>query len=393
MKTPTYIKIASLTFLLAIVAQAHLDFLDSPPPGSPWASGATSVTLSPGGTLTVSGNGDMKDYPGLFDGVIILPPWISACNTITELVIEEGVTSIGAHAFFGCDGVISVTIPNTVKNIGSDAFSRAPLMSVTIPNSVKTIGDNAFFFTDLMSVTIPGSVTSIGNDAFGNCSSLVFIHVSEDNAAYSSIDGVLFNKTKDTLMLYPQNRHGAYTIPQSVRHIGNDAFLGCIGLTSVTIHDSVASIGLSAFRHCNGLTAITIPSRVKTIENAAFSECTRLRAVIIHNPSPPEINFQTFDNINACLYVPGNSIDTYRAKRFWSGFKCIKDTASSGETDADFAPYETDHAYIYELVHIMHNSQKYSARSILIVIILAIIIFFGIKILQTHISKRKAKSS
>ncbi len=159
--------------------------------------------------------------------------------------------------------------------------------AVTIPDTilgypVTRIGKEAFYnCKPLTSVTIPESVTSIGGDAFSGCSSLMNIEVDADNAFYSSLDGVLFNKKQTTLILYPGGKEGDYTIPNSVTTIGGDAFSGCSSLTSVTIPDSVTSIGEWVFSGCDSLTSVTIPESVASIGEWAFAHCASLTSVTI----------------------------------------------------------------------------------------------------------------
>ncbi len=185
-------------------------------------------------------------------------------GTATEIIIPskyngKPVTSIGGDAFYWCDSLTSITIPDSVIGIGSSAFANCTsLTSVTIGDSVTSIGNYAFYnSTSLTSVTFGDSVTSIGDFAFINCTSLKNIIVDENNPSYKDIDGNLYSKDGKTLIQYAIGKTAtSFAIPNSVTSIGKGAFYGCTSLTSITIPDSVTSIGEWAFANCLNLTTI-----------------------------------------------------------------------------------------------------------------------------------------
>jgi hypothetical protein len=131
---------------------------------------------------------------------------------------------------------------------------------------------------------IPSSITNIGNYVFLQCSSLVAITVEVLNPSYTSLNGVLFNKSQTTLVAYPPGNSESYAIPNTVTSIGNNAFLGC-SLTNVTIPNSVTNIGSEAFAQ-TGLTSVTIPKKVTSIGEYAFDSCSALKSVFFEGNTP-----------------------------------------------------------------------------------------------------------
>ena len=225
---------------------------------------------------------------------------VSGCK---NTVIPNSVTGIGSHAFYGCSSLTSVTIPNSVTSIGEYAFCNCSgLTSVTIPNSVTSIGNYAFAgCTGLTSVTIGNSVKSIGDGAFSNCSGLTSIKVESGNTTYDSRNdcNAIIETASNTLVVGCKNT----VIPNSVTRIGDYAFRGCSGLTSVTIPNSVTSIG-----------------------NWAFAYCSNLQSVISEIERPFTIDSSVFDSdteSNGQLTVPKGKKSVYQSTYGWKEFSNI----------------------------------------------------------------------
>lgn len=232
------------------------------------------------GTLTISGTGAMPDYEWDWNA----SPWYNYRESVTDVIIDDGVNSIGSYSFYNCINLSSVIIPNSVITINSGAFSNCGLSSVIVPNFVTFIGQSAFSYcSKLTSIIIPNSVTSIHDSVFTGCRNLISIDVNSENSHYSSEYGVLFDKNKTTIIQFPEGKQGSYSIPNSVTNIGNFAFKSCTNLTTITIPNSVTTINYRAFESCSGLTSITIPNSVTTIHFSAFSGCSNLISIDVNS--------------------------------------------------------------------------------------------------------------
>ena len=222
------------------------------------------------------------EIPSTINGVAVTSIGNSAfyyCNSLTSVTIPDSVTSIEYEAFSGCSSLTSVTIPDSVTSIGHKVFENcSSLTSVLIPDKVTSIEEQAFYgCNSLTDVSISTSVTSIDVTAFYGCSSLTGISVDPENPSYASEGGVLFDKQKSTVICYPGGKANfSYAIPDCVTSIGNSAFYHCGGLTRVTIPDGVTSIGDSAFSGCGRLASVTIPASVTSIDYYAFYGCINL---------------------------------------------------------------------------------------------------------------------
>ena len=216
------------------------------------------------------------------------------CQSLTSIIIPNSVTSIGDSAFQSCSSLTSITISNSVTSIGDSAFEYCySLTSINIPNSVTSISNDAFInCRSIVSITISNSVTSIGNYAFSNCQSLTSINISNSvtsigNSAFSNcISLTSINISNSVTSIGTSVFNNCYSlisiiIPDSITSIGDNVFVNCYSLTSITIPNSVTSIGNSAFQYCYSLTSITIPNSVTSIGNNAFQYCYSLTSIII----------------------------------------------------------------------------------------------------------------
>ena len=218
------------------------------------------------GTLTISGAGQMDDY---FYGSTL--PWYDQKGQILTVVVEPGVTSIGACAFYGCYNVSSVSMPDSITTIGDRAFHGCTsLTGINIPDSVTSIGSSAFSHcTHLTDVRIPDGVASINAYTFSGCSRLTGVHIPD---TVTSIGMYAFELCTGMESI---------TIPENVTSIGSSAFYACTSLTDVKLSQNLRSIGVSAFNSCLSLTEIVIPETVTTLDDYAFCDCRSLTSIHI----------------------------------------------------------------------------------------------------------------
>ena len=289
-----------------------------------FAEGAKYKTDSAGAVLTKEG-----------DELIFVPRGAVR----GELIIPEGVVTIGEYALYGCEEIKSVSLPGSVTTIGVGAFSGCiGLRSFTIPDKVSVIDSGTFRgCTSLRTLTLHKGITSFEISAIDGCSSLEELDVAEENEHYFSVDGVLYTRDLKTLLCCPEGKTGEVSIPGAVEKIGDEAFADCGKLTKITIPASVKEYGWrafdrvkaeivfaeenesyttvdgvifsadrktlllfpkdwagsyavpegtemiaeKAFENCAGLTAVTFPESLKDIGFMAFVNCTSLTAVTI----------------------------------------------------------------------------------------------------------------
>ena len=182
--------------------------------------------------------------------------------------IKETTEIICDRAFFDCLNLTSISIPNSVKDIGEWAFAGCSLLSsIDIPNSVISIGNNAFAgCLSLKYISIPESVICLNGNPFGDC--VGEIECLSANFIYE--DDVLFNKDKSEIISFRNQEIESYIIPDSVTSIGDGAFGCCSSLSSLFIPNSVTSIGDGAFEGCSSLSSLVIPDSVVNIKGNPF---------------------------------------------------------------------------------------------------------------------------
>ena len=325
---------ASAAKLVSTYKEASGTFSD----GLHWEYDASS------GTLTVSGKGsidrdDTWNYPWYdFTFDENFDEKITYNFEIKGIIIEEGITSIGPRAFADCYG----------------------LKSVSLPDSLKTMDDNAFLnCNSLKTVKIPKNLENL---EFNRCTSLESISVDEANKHFSSDDGILFNKDKTKIIMYPIGRKGStYVIPDGVKEISYAAFGASDRLESIEIPDSVETIGEYAFAMCSKLKKVVVPQSVSGIGMGAFDNCPSLESVTFMNPNcrfdrvPAFLNNGVKDSYN--IYYDGiiSGYDRSSAEKYAkeSGYEFvslgespIKIEAERGDANEDGKVNVRDAAHI-----------------------------------------------
>ena len=216
------------------------------------------------GVLTISGTGKMYDYSNPANSALAAAPWHDLADSVHTVIIEDGITHIGAWAFDACD----------IDN------------GVTISDSVTSIGDCAFRATSLQSVTIPAGVTSIGDGVFGYNYVIREIIVDERNENYIVENGTLYDIEKTTLLCCANRNVESFVVPSTVKKIGTLAFCNCKYMSKITVPEGVQTIGNAAFWDCDAITSIHIPSTVTYVADSAFSMMQKLETITVSASNP-----------------------------------------------------------------------------------------------------------
>ncbi len=262
------------------------------------------------------------------------------CTNLSDIVLPKNINYLGESAFYNCKNLQQIKLPKSLlkiepmtfawctslydvklgsftEEISNGAFSHCSMEKITLPNTIKKIGENAFSFceklvginlpanikylrygtfsfcTKLKRIKIPASIQKIQYKAgrkdgcFDACTLLTNIKVDENNKVYSDSNGVLCNKELTEMYVFPLNKK-KWEIPNTIKEIPDNFFEGSM-LTNITISDSIKTIGNAAFAFCSNLKKITIPKSVKHIGPYTFEGCDNL-SVINYNGTCSEWN-------------------------------------------------------------------------------------------------------
>lgn len=295
----------------------------------------------------------------------------NSCTRLTAVTIPDGVATIGASAFQTCTSLETIIIPDNVVSIGNFAFGYcSALKSITIPGSITTMSSEIFYkcnelqsvymqeglqtigaysFQDCISlntIEIPGSVTNIEEGAFYGCRSICSIDLPAisqiKKATFSYCTNLTSIDIPDSVTVIDDNAFSdcanltSATMPPYLQYLGKYAFAYCTNLTTLNLNNEITTIKESAFYQCNNLETIVIPNSVKLIDYMAFYGCP-LKVINSEAEVPPVIRSNTFRDYTATLYVPYNSIDLYKEKRYWENFSVITTAHLSLSTTNDIA--------------------------------------------------------
>ena len=237
---------------------------------------------------------------------------------LVSVTIPNSVTEIGNSAFSNCEKLTSIDIPNSVTSLGAYAFNQCyALSSVRLSNSIRSLENSTFKGCEsLTSIVIPASVTSIGDNAFNGCRHLSSVDIPN---SVTEIRYYAFNYCRDLSSVH---------LPSSLKTIYPGAFMYCRSLTSIDIPNSVTSIGESVFERCESMTSVTLGSSLKSIGKLAFAYCDALTDVDSRIKVPFDLGsdvFPTAVKMKATLHVPVGTKATYKATKGWSEFLNVED--------------------------------------------------------------------
>ncbi|MDO4510345.1 MAG: leucine-rich repeat protein [Bacteroidales bacterium] len=268
-----------------------------------------------------------------FDGNSLSQGTYSHSAKYTVACYNYDVVEVAPYAVQGCAQLATLDLAylTTLKTIKNNAFQNcANLTSVSLPTSLTTIGSAAFGkCTSLTSITVPKGVTSLSAYFVDGSTKLTAINVDEANGSYSSVCGVLFNKTRTKLMRCPEGFSTFTTIderliPASVITIGNYSFENCKKILALELPYGVKLLGTSAFRGCTMLQYAVVPSTVSTWNSNVFAGCTGMTTLFCNLAMPPAVGASEFEDLKRTrLFVPYKSMSRYKQATGWSTWPTV----------------------------------------------------------------------
>ena len=305
------------------------------------------------------------------------------CYELKNIKIPGNVTNIGKSAFSYCQELTGIEIPSNVTSIGDDAFySCYKLSSIKISNGVKSIGDEVFCYCNISTIDFPASVTQIGKSIFVGNETLKDINVDENNSNYISENGILFNKDKSILVVYPKEKNDTeYTIPENVERIesgafyqctnlekiitsskltaiGDEAFYNCCRLKNINLNDKINEIGSSAFQACYELEEITIPENLNEIKERTFYDCVKIKEIIVPK-NVKNIGMNAFEGCSALQQITINDGVNKIEYGAFEGTKIVSITIPNSVTEFNFYFLPNSLAEI----NVEENNENYSSEN------------------------------
>ena len=312
-----------------------IDLWDSNNPNRGIATASDGVT-----TYILAGIGGLTtlDYTGKHIDYICANAF-QYCESLSSIVLPNGVKSICNHAFYDCTNLQEINIPESVSFLGESSFEDCTsLEEVTILSNVPIIiKSNAFRgCTSLESVTLPDTVIGIQMRAFEGTPWLADydeesgLKIANGKYLIGANKAKYFGNISSTdLAGITLIACGAFhectglvsiELPNSVTYLGYEAFSSCSSLESVTLSNAITVIEYEVFSGCQELTSINIPASVTSIYHA-FHNCSSLTSITINATTPPTLRVDVFNNTNNCpIYVPSASVDAYKSAEGWSSY-------------------------------------------------------------------------
>ncbi|MBP5341717.1 MAG: leucine-rich repeat domain-containing protein [Bacteroidales bacterium] len=257
--------------LITLLVVACLPFIAS---AQYFESGGIVYGITSEQTVEVLSNYYLHNTP--YSGSIVIP------QTVEDGGITYTVTALAESAFESCTTMTSLTLPPTIRSIGSHCFYNCTFTTLQLPDSLHRIDDHAFLYSSISSLHLPACFEGYGECTFW-ARNLMSITVDEANPHFRSIDGWLYSKDSLTLCIVPSGETGAVAVPQFVQHLDKMAFGFCSYITSVTLPEGVVSIGDFAFNCCATVDGIVVPSTVTHIGVCPFSYCPQMNNLSIAN--------------------------------------------------------------------------------------------------------------